>query len=61
MADLDLSSPEAKKIVDEFLALTDQASKIEAFHDPARYPVLGRVFNAVHFPKPVEVTETKQP
>ncbi len=43
---------EEKKIVEDFVALTDHGKKCEAFNDPVKNKVLAKIFGAAHFPAP---------
>ena len=46
-------------LIKKFRALKTHEEKCEFFNDPKNYPILGRIYNAVHFP-PTEKKSASQ-
>jgi hypothetical protein len=45
-------SEQLAKLVKEFRALKTHEEKCAFLHQPEIYPILGRIYGPVHFPKP---------
>lgn len=46
-------------LIKQFRGLKTHAEKCAFFHQPDNYPVLGAIYNPVHFPKPEEKATDK--
>ncbi len=47
------------ELVKKFKALKTHEEKCEFLHQPENYPILGQVYNPVHFPKPAVKSEAQ--
>ena len=52
-------SEQQAKLIKEFRALKTHEEKCEFLHRPENYPILGRIYGPVHFPKPAAKPATK--
>jgi hypothetical protein len=53
-------SKQLSELVEKFRALKTHAEKCAFLHDEKNYPILGRIYSTVHYPKPAAKPETEQ-
>lgn len=52
-------SEQLVKLIKEFRALKTHDEKCAFLHDEKNYPILGRVYGHIHYPKPAAKPEPK--
>ena len=52
-------SEKEAKLIKDFRALKTHEEKCAFMHQPENYPILGKIYNPVHFPKPTAKSATK--
>jgi hypothetical protein len=47
------------ELIKKFRALKTHEEKCAFLHQPENYPILGTIYNSIHFPKPAEKPTTE--
>jgi hypothetical protein len=54
-----VESDKQTKLIKDFRALKTHEEKCAFLHRPENYPILGSIYNPIHFPKPALKPDTK--